>query len=254
MHDRRPHRAGRLGRRRLGTEEAGGRRRRGQRRGVPAETRPDRARGSARGRPALRRRTAGGFPLCETSRREVAPASGRRQSVQADPLQERASRAVPARRRGAHGPGRSGQLPVVGRSAHLDVDHGRRPDHRRVPVRSIPPPLLRAAPPSPWTGFALGAACLVTYAWHGFPQPPSFPTPAHVDLLGNTIFALAALGLLASVVDTAAPHHTLTLHFEVREIAPDVMRTSDRRQVNILLPDICPGRYRPPPGGQRRPG
>ncbi|WP_206061036.1 hypothetical protein [Nonomuraea basaltis] len=52
----------------------------------------------------------------------------------------------------------------------------------------------------PWHRFALGAASLVTYAWHGFPQPPSFPAPANVDLIGNAVFALAALGLLAFVV------------------------------------------------------
>ncbi|MFI7610210.1 hypothetical protein ACIBP6_03110 [Nonomuraea terrae] len=175
----------------------------------------------------------------------------------------RFSRPVPAGRRGAHRPGQSGcHLPVVGRSDHLDADHGRRPDHRRVPVRSIPPPLRSATPPSPWTVFAitivaglafwlptllalvgiklesvvpawitvgfylalyatmtllilrwsrrmgwgpwhrlaLSAAGLVTYAWHGFPQPPSLPAPAHVDLIGNAVFGLAALGLLAFVV------------------------------------------------------
>ncbi|MGH8877040.1 MAG: hypothetical protein ACRD0P_06840 [Stackebrandtia sp.] len=52
----------------------------------------------------------------------------------------------------------------------------------------------------PWHRFALGAAGLITYAWHGFPQPPSLPAPANVDLIGNTVFALAALGLLAFVV------------------------------------------------------
>ncbi|MFI7444844.1 hypothetical protein [Nonomuraea indica] len=52
----------------------------------------------------------------------------------------------------------------------------------------------------PWHRFALSAAGLVTYAWHGFPQPPSFPAPARVDLMGNAVFALAALGLLAFVV------------------------------------------------------
>ncbi|MGW4476128.1 hypothetical protein ACWENQ_41265 [Nonomuraea sp. NPDC004354] len=61
----------------------------------------------------------------------------------------------------------------------------------------------------PWHKFALGAAGLLTYAWHGFPQPPSFPAPAHVDLIGNAVFALAAIGLLAFVVArlrrTAAP-------------------------------------------------
>ncbi|WP_327092456.1 hypothetical protein OIE66_17950 [Nonomuraea sp. NBC_01738] len=51
----------------------------------------------------------------------------------------------------------------------------------------------------PWHRFALSAAGLVTYAWHGFPQPPSFPAPAYVDLIGNSVFALAALGLLAFV-------------------------------------------------------
>lgn len=52
----------------------------------------------------------------------------------------------------------------------------------------------------PWHRFALSAAGLVTYAWHGFPQAPSFPAPAFVDRVGNAVFALAALGLLAFVV------------------------------------------------------
>ncbi len=52
----------------------------------------------------------------------------------------------------------------------------------------------------PWHRFALGAAGLVTYAWHGFLQPPSFPAPTNVDRIGNAVFALAALGLLAVVV------------------------------------------------------
>ncbi|MFI6316612.1 hypothetical protein ACIBG8_03790 [Nonomuraea sp. NPDC050556] len=51
----------------------------------------------------------------------------------------------------------------------------------------------------PWHRFALGAGGLVTYAWHSFPQQPSFPAPANVDLIGNALFALAALGLLAFV-------------------------------------------------------
>lgn len=50
-----------------------------------------------------------------------------------------------------------------------------------------------------WHRFALGAAGLLTYAWHSFLQPPSFPAPAKVDRMGNAVFALAALGLLASV-------------------------------------------------------
>ncbi|MEC3953710.1 hypothetical protein VMT65_11755 [Nocardia sp. CDC153] len=49
----------------------------------------------------------------------------------------------------------------------------------------------------PWHRFALGAAGLLTYAWHGFLQPPSFPAPAYVDRMGNAVFALAALALLA---------------------------------------------------------
>lgn len=67
----------------------------------------------------------------------------------------------------------------------------------------------------PWHRFALGAAGLITYAWHGFPQPPSFPAPAHVDLIGNAIFALAALGLLAFTLvrlrGTAAPIRPRTM-------------------------------------------
>ncbi|MGR6913396.1 hypothetical protein ACU635_03990 [[Actinomadura] parvosata] len=52
----------------------------------------------------------------------------------------------------------------------------------------------------PWHRLALSAAGLLTYAWHSFPQPPSFPAPAHADLIGNAVFSLAALGLLAFVV------------------------------------------------------
>ncbi|MEC3917907.1 hypothetical protein [Nocardia sp. CDC160] len=49
----------------------------------------------------------------------------------------------------------------------------------------------------PWHRLALGAAGLLTYAWHGFLQRPSFSAPPNVDRIGNAIFALAALGLLA---------------------------------------------------------
>jgi hypothetical protein len=43
---------------------------------------------------------------------------------------------------------------------------------------------------------ALAGGGLLTYAWHAFPQPPVVPTPAAVDLLGNAVFALAAVVLL----------------------------------------------------------
>ncbi len=43
---------------------------------------------------------------------------------------------------------------------------------------------------------ALGAAALLTYAWHAFPEGPVVPVSAAVDLLGNTVFAAAAAALL----------------------------------------------------------
>ncbi|TDD11752.1 hypothetical protein E1292_04365 [Nonomuraea deserti] len=45
--------------------------------------------------------------------------------------------------------------------------------------------------------FALAAGGVLTYAWHGFPQPPAIPVEPAVDLAGNTVFALAAVALLA---------------------------------------------------------
>lgn len=50
-----------------------------------------------------------------------------------------------------------------------------------------------------WDGrhtLALAGGGLLTYAWHGFAQPPAVPAPAAVDLAGNTFFALAAVALL----------------------------------------------------------
>ncbi|GAB2942140.1 hypothetical protein [Nonomuraea fastidiosa] len=44
--------------------------------------------------------------------------------------------------------------------------------------------------------YALGAGYVLTYAWHGFPQPPAVPVPAATDLIGNAVFALAAVALL----------------------------------------------------------
>lgn len=49
-----------------------------------------------------------------------------------------------------------------------------------------------------WTQvFALAAGAVVTYAWHGFVQPPTEPAPAAVDLIGNAVFALVAVVLIA---------------------------------------------------------
>ncbi|MEO3803041.1 hypothetical protein [Nonomuraea sp. B1E8] len=45
--------------------------------------------------------------------------------------------------------------------------------------------------------FALAAGGVLTYAWHGFPQPPATPVEPAIDLAGNTAFALAAVVLLA---------------------------------------------------------
>ncbi|MEO3789543.1 hypothetical protein ABGB14_04990 [Nonomuraea sp. B10E15] len=45
--------------------------------------------------------------------------------------------------------------------------------------------------------FALAAGGVLTYAWHGFPQPPAVPVEPAIDLAGNTVFALAAVALLA---------------------------------------------------------
>ncbi|MEV0596991.1 hypothetical protein [Nonomuraea cavernae] len=45
--------------------------------------------------------------------------------------------------------------------------------------------------------FALAAGGVLTYAWHGFPQPPAVPVEPVVDLAGNAAFALAAVALLA---------------------------------------------------------
>lgn len=45
--------------------------------------------------------------------------------------------------------------------------------------------------------FAPAAGGVLTYAWHGFPQPPAVPVDAARDLAGNTAFAVAAVGLLS---------------------------------------------------------
>jgi hypothetical protein len=50
-----------------------------------------------------------------------------------------------------------------------------------------------------WTDrhtMALGAAALLTYAWHAFPERPVFAVSPMVDLAGNAVFAAATVALL----------------------------------------------------------
>ncbi|MBD1874382.1 hypothetical protein H6F75_12890 [Nodosilinea sp. FACHB-131] len=44
---------------------------------------------------------------------------------------------------------------------------------------------------------ALAGGALLTYAWYGFPQPPTAGSKGTVDLIGNGIFAMGAIVLLA---------------------------------------------------------
>lgn len=57
---------------------------------------------------------------------------------------------------------------------------------------------------------ALAGAALLTYAWHAFPEGPVVPVSPTVDLVGNAIFALVAVILIAVAA--------LRLH---REVPPD---------------------------------
>lgn len=47
-----------------------------------------------------------------------------------------------------------------------------------------------------WHRLALAGGALLTYAWHGFPQPSVFLGNSTVDLIGNAIFAAAAVILI----------------------------------------------------------
>jgi hypothetical protein len=47
---------------------------------------------------------------------------------------------------------------------------------------------------------ALGGGAALAYAWHAFPQPPVLPAPPMVDFIGNTIFALVLVMILAFAV------------------------------------------------------
>jgi hypothetical protein len=44
---------------------------------------------------------------------------------------------------------------------------------------------------------ALAGGALLTYAWHAFPQQPIAGSTGQIDLIGNAIFALGAIALLA---------------------------------------------------------
>ncbi len=44
---------------------------------------------------------------------------------------------------------------------------------------------------------ALVGAALLTYAWHAFPEAPVVPAPPILDLVGNAVFALGAVVLIA---------------------------------------------------------
>lgn len=47
---------------------------------------------------------------------------------------------------------------------------------------------------------ALAGGALLTYAWHGFPEDPVVPVSPMTDLVGNAVFAAAALVLLAAAL------------------------------------------------------
>lgn len=53
---------------------------------------------------------------------------------------------------------------------------------------------------TPLHALALGGAALLTYAWHAFPEASLLPVSHAVDLTGNAVFAVIALGVLAVAV------------------------------------------------------
>lgn len=57
---------------------------------------------------------------------------------------------------------------------------------------------------------ALAAAAALTYAWHSFPESPVVPADPVVDLVGNALFSLGALALIAVAVarTNRSPHQT----------------------------------------------
>lgn len=56
---------------------------------------------------------------------------------------------------------------------------------------------------------ALAGGVLLTYAWYGFPQPPTIGSRGVIDLIGNVIFAISAIVLL-----TIANHRVHQTNFE----------------------------------------
>ncbi len=60
--------------------------------------------------------------------------------------------------------------------------------------------LVRCSRRTGWTqkhALAVAGGTLLTYAWHAFPETPVLDASRTVDLIGNTVFALLALVLLA---------------------------------------------------------
>ncbi|MFI6706022.1 hypothetical protein ACIBF7_06320 [Nonomuraea sp. NPDC050478] len=57
-----------------------------------------------------------------------------------------------------------------------------------------------------WQRFGLAAGGVLTYAWHGFPQPPAVPTDPMADLIGNLVFAVAAVALLLTAATRIRSH------------------------------------------------
>jgi hypothetical protein len=47
---------------------------------------------------------------------------------------------------------------------------------------------------------ALAGGALLTYAWSGFPEEPVLPVDPFIDLVGNALFALGAVAVLAIAI------------------------------------------------------
>ncbi len=55
---------------------------------------------------------------------------------------------------------------------------------------------------------SLFSGALLTYAWHAFLLPPNIGSPGTVDLIGNVLFALVAIGLLVMAGRKVQRHAT----------------------------------------------